>query len=437
MPKAQATDKLARAAKLHAEYEKQPAKLDKFFDSKFSLSYKYGEERGFCQFIFLNLLRNKRIIESILSRFLRKRPKALLFSLLKCAAAEILASPPEKTAQIAHAWVQCCKERFSKPEAAMANAVLRKFAPEYEKAKLSAKSLEDFALLYSHPLWLAKSWKSRFGEGKAVEIMRQNSKPAGVFLRVSPSQEAAEIFKKYSEFFEACAVEGFFRLKGGAFDKISPLLNSPFFYIQDPATSFAPALLNPKGGEKILDLCAAPGGKSRILADLALKSGKDLAKTSLVSVDLPGERFELLKQNLSKIGFLNARAVSADIIKGELAGALKRESLPEKYDAVFLDAPCSNTGVLRRRPDARYRLSPADISACAEIQLRLILEAAKFLKPNGRLAYSTCSIDPLENEEAPKRAAALLPNLEIRQMKTIFPDDSLDGAGMCLFAPRL
>lgn len=427
------TKKLAAIAKLQMEYEKQNVKLDKFFESKFTLSYKYGEERGVCQFIFLNLLRNKSLIESILAFFLKKKPKPLLFSLLKCACAEILASPNDKTAKVINSWVECCKKEFSKGESSFANAVLRNFVKKFEEIRNGARSIEDFSLLYSHPLWLAKSWENQFGFEKAVEIMRQNSKTSSVYLRIASTEESKKFFEPYAEFFEPTNFENFYKLKGGAFHKIGELLKSPYAYIQDPATSFAPKMLSPKKDEKILDLCAAPGGKSRIIADLLLPQNCDKQNTTLVSVDLAGERLERLKQNMSKIDFIDTKVVAIDLLKDDICEVLKSNNAPYKFDAIFIDAPCSNTGVLRRRPDARYRITQDDVSNCAKIQEEILTKAIPLLSKNGRLVYSTCSIDKLENEVVPQRVVKKFENLKITHLQTIFPDDELDGAGIAKF----
>ncbi len=428
---AHGSDILALAAKLLMEYEKHPVKADEFIESKYTFFPKYGEERRVCQFIFSTVLRNKLIIESILAGLLPKPPRPGARSLLKCAAAEIIASAPEKRPQVVHAWVGACKRGFSEGEARMANAVLRRFAQAYDAAAASASSLKDFALLYSHPLWLAKSWADTYGEEKAVEIMRSNSKTPEIWFRIPQNPDARTDFAPFSRHFEESAYPGFFRLKPGRFGDAAPLLETPSAYVQDPATRMAPEILAPKPGERILDLCAAPGGKSRTIADMLRDSGADLSSTLLVSADMPGRRLERLRENLSKISFMRAECAGCDLLAPDLAGTLAALGLPAEFDAILLDAPCSNTGVLRRRPDARYRLSERDIPACAQIQEEMLKNALPLLAPGGRLAYSTCSIEPLENKTAPRRAIAALEGFEIESEHTILPGET-DGAGIAL-----
>jgi 16S rRNA (cytosine967-C5)-methyltransferase len=142
----------------------------------------------------------------------------------------------------------------------------------------------------------------------------------------------------------------------------------------------------------VLDLCSAPGGKARSILSRMDGTG------TLVCVDLPGERSARLRGNLAGATGTKVEIVECDVM--ELgARILKSHALPETFDAVLLDAPCSNTGVLRRRPDARWRLQEGDIEMAANLQAMLVDCAAKFVAKGGRLVYSTCSVEARENNE--------------------------------------
>lgn len=413
------------------EYEKRPSKADDFLETKSTLSYKYGEERRICQFIFLTVLRNKLIIEAILANFLKKKPRPGLFALLKCAAAEIISADTQKRPSVVHSWVEAAKRNFSLGESKLANAVLRKFAPAYEEFKAGAKTLEDFALLYSHPLWLAKSWSSQFGEEKALEIMELGNRPSDVFFRLAPLLPARIALAPFAEHFEKTEFENFYKLKHGHFAAASSLLDTPYVYVQDPATRLAPAALNPQPNQAILDLCAAPGGKSRTIIDTLFTRDQCLANTRFVAVDADSPRFARLRENLEKLKNFKSDLLACDLLKENLREKLAERNLPTAFDSILLDAPCSNTGVLRRRPDARYRIKPADIENCKLAQIELIRVALNLLKPGGRLVYSTCSIDRAENEEAPLEALKGKSDFKISSMQTHLPESDCDGAGIC------
>ena len=158
-------------------------------------------------------------------------------------------------------------------------------------------------------------------------------------------------------------------------------------YIKDPSTRLAPELLAPRPGESVLDLCAAPGGKAFDLAKQMDGKGR------LVAVDLPGTRIKRLRENLAK---LEAPDLRVELIQSDVL-ELTSDQFNAPFDAVMLDAPCSNTGVIQRRTDVKWRLRAGDIAACAKLQLQLLHSASRFAKPGGRLVYSTCSIEPDEN----------------------------------------
>ena len=181
-----------------------------------------------------------------------------------------------------------------------------------------------------------------------------------------------------------------FEVESGHWAKVEPLLRSGQIYLQDPSTRLPIELLAPQAGEKVLDLCAAPGGKSLMIAD-AMKAGQ------LVAVDLPTARIERLKENLSRVTTVNVALVQADLL-GEIGSVLQEHELPPVYDAVLLDAPCSNTGVMRHRVDVKWRLQAGDFKKHPRQQLSLLHAAARLVGPRGRLVYSTCSIDTEENE---------------------------------------
>ncbi|MBC8011505.1 MAG: RsmB/NOP family class I SAM-dependent RNA methyltransferase, partial [Burkholderiales bacterium] len=180
---------------------------------------------------------------------------------------------------------------------------------------------------------------------------------------------------------------GFYEVKAGAWARVEALIAAGTIFLQDPGTRHAVELLAAKSGEAVLDACAAPGGKSLALAD---RMGTGL----LVALDVPGARHERLAENLKRI----PEGVSAKRVEGDLRRTSSLMGmLPGSFDAVLVDAPCTNSGVMRHRVDVKWRLQPADFAQHAKQQVELLSSAARWLKPGGRLVYSTCSIDAAEN----------------------------------------
>jgi 16S rRNA (cytosine967-C5)-methyltransferase len=155
----------------------------------------------------------------------------------------------------------------------------------------------------------------------------------------------------------------------------------------------------PQETETVLDACAAPGGKSLLIAD-TMKAGK------VIAVDLPGPRIDRLKENLSRLpATVGVALVQGDLLQG-LSAELKEHGLPRLFTAVLVDVPCSNTGVMRHRVDVKWRLQEGDFQKHPRQQLALLAAAAKLVAPAGRLVYSTCSLDTEENEHVVKEFLA-------------------------------
>jgi 16S rRNA (cytosine967-C5)-methyltransferase len=201
--------------------------------------------------------------------------------------------------------------------------------------------------------------------------------------------------------------------------KSHPLLNSlasfrdGWFYVQDPSTLLAARELAAQPGETVLDLCAAPGGKTTFLAQLMNNDGK------IVACDISEERLRLLRENCARLG--------VTCVETTQNSKLKIQNL--KFDRILVDAPCSNTGVLRRRVDLRWRISPAEILRLRQTQLDLLKLAATKLKPGGVLVYSTCSLEPEENSEVVKEFLREHAGFKLESESALLPfADNVDGA---------
>ncbi|MBI3855928.1 MAG: methyltransferase domain-containing protein [Planctomycetes bacterium] len=242
----------------------------------------------------------------------------------------------------------------SRKSAGFVNAVLRKAADLELPDTIGVRS--------SHPEWLVERWRQRFSPKELVAILEADNAVLPVTIRPNPLRAAGP-----SE------IEG-----DPAGD---PRFAEGLFTVQDETSMKVAPLLDPKPGERVLDLCAAPGGKTTHLAELMGGKGK------VVAVDLP-DRIGLVAESAKRLGLENVDCVAGD---GTTV------AFREPFDAILIDAPCSNTGVLARRPDVRWRLKEKDIEGAAAIQRKLLGHAADLLRPGGRLVYSTCSLEPEEN----------------------------------------
>ena len=295
------------------------------------------------------------------------------------------------------------------------NALLRN-ALRKKEVLLEAARQGDLTTRTSHPQFLIERWTKDFGEKNAVALCEWNNIPAPVYARVNLLKTSLERFlRQHPEAQRLPELANFVRHA-----KIpSEALAAGHCYIQDPSTALACRLLDPKPGEKVLDACAAPGGKTGILAELLQKQGEILA------CDRDASRIETLQDNLDRLGVAIARVAHHDWTSGRLAAALGALS----FDRILIDAPCSNTGVMRRRIDLRWRLSPKDFSRMPQEQLRILGAIIPLLKPGGVLVYSTCSIEPEENEQVVNAIVREFSFLKLSAQHSLLPfRDGFDGA---------
>ncbi|MEO7299158.1 MAG: SAM-dependent methyltransferase, partial [Verrucomicrobiota bacterium] len=188
-----------------------------------------------------------------------------------------------------------------------------------------------------------------------------------------------------------------------------------FFYVQDPSTLLAVRELDVKSGQTVLDLCSAPGGKTTFIAQLMQNRGKIFAQ------DNDAERLELVRENYLRLGIT---CIETSIAPEQI---IEKPSL--RFDRILIDAPCSNTGVMRRRVDLRWRIEPSEIARLRQEQLDLLRRAAPRLKPGGILVYSTCSLEPEENQEVVERFLEEHKQFKLENQRELLPfADNVDGA---------
>lgn len=422
------------AARLVARWLDRHERIDVLLDTlPRTLS---GTERARCQHLVLGVVRHFGRIDAALGRLVSHPPRFSTRAVLFLAGFELIEAAADqeegRVAKIVHHAVEQTKTLASPPEARLVNAVVRKLAGALAQPPPPADAApEALAEYFSHPAWLVKSWLAQFGPKPTRSLLEWNQRPAPVYARWRAADEAPPPFLKPTQW------PNLFEVESGRWADVEPLLKAGKIYLQDPSTRLPVDLLKPQPGESLIDLCAAPGGKTLLIAD-AMKSGQ------LVAMELPPEqgataaRIERLKENLSRVRGVEVALVLGDVLSSP--GLLLREHrLPESYAGVLLDVPCSNTGVMRHRVDVKWRLQPGDFKKHPQQQLSMLHGAARLVAPGGRLVYSTCSIDAEENEHvvraflAGKAGEAF--NLETSALS--FPwTTGHDGAGVFLLRRR-
>jgi 16S rRNA (cytosine967-C5)-methyltransferase len=355
-----------------------------------------GPDRARCQHLVMGVVRHFGRIDAALGRLIAHPPRFSTRGVLLIAGFELIeaAGKPAEAglpAKIVHHAVEQTKALASPAEARLVNAVGRKLAAALAQPEPGPKAeVSVLAEYFSHPDWLIRMWLAQFGPEATRSFLEWNQQPAPVYARWRNPAATPPAFLR------ATVWSGFHHVEPGHWPEIEALLQAGQIYLQDPATRLPVDLLAPKRGERILDLCAAPGGKSLMIADrLAAEGGTE--KSLLVAVDLPGSRIDRLKENLSRTHEIDVALVQGDLL-GDLSSVLREHKLPATYDAVLMDAPCSNTGVMRHRVDVKWRLQAGDFKKHPAQQLSMLHAATHLVGPGGRLVYTTCSIDTEENE---------------------------------------
>jgi 16S rRNA (cytosine967-C5)-methyltransferase len=430
-------------------------------------------DRRLCQELVYGVVRWQAALDWLIVRKTNDRQqKPALQNLLRLGLYQIfwLDRIPDHAA--VHETVELAKQNGFGPQAGFVNAILRGYLREADETKklLAALKISQPALGWSHPEWLVARWQKRFGAEKTAQMLEWNNTPPKTFARVNTLKtDVGKLIEKWRDenveydfvrrnFFgravsplTADGAHGVTRptdFENLVFALIShqPLnslasFRDGWFYIQDPSTLLAVRELDPQPGETILDLCAAPGGKTTFIAQLMNNEGK------IVACDISEERLKLVQENCARLGvtcveFCSSEREFAHFEKSKTgqsrltSAATNQQSAigNRQFDKILVDAPCSNTGVMRRRVDLRWRISPEEILRLQQTQLDLLKLAATKLKPGGVLVYSTCSLEPEENSEVVKEFLREHENFKLESERESLPfADNVDGAFFARF----
>jgi 16S rRNA (cytosine967-C5)-methyltransferase len=322
--------------------------------------------------------------------------------------------------------VDLAKRHGCGPQAGFVNALLRNCLRERDalQRELEALKATQPALGWSHPAWLCERWQKQWGDESLQKLLQWNNTPPTNWARVNLLRTRLEGLR---EMWAAEGVEEKMRAFDWTGDALIyalsasrpigdlPSFQRGCFYVQDPSTLLAPSVLHPQPGETILDFCAAPGGKTALIAQMMKNQGR------IVAHDTDPHRLQLVTENCARLG--------VTCVETATGGTLDAPGNPRLYDRVLVDAPCSNTGVLRRRLDLRWRIRLEEVGRLRGMQLAILQQAAGRVKPGGVLIYSTCSLEPEENEDLIKTFLASHPGFRLQLERNLRPfTDSVDGA---------
>ncbi|MCA1658634.1 MAG: 16S rRNA (cytosine(967)-C(5))-methyltransferase RsmB [Verrucomicrobiaceae bacterium] len=370
-----------------------------------------GPDRAFATELFYGVLRNLTLVDYWIDQLRSGRLDQSARDLLRLGIYQLffLETP-------AHAAVFETVELAAPGIRSLINGVLRNAVRKKDSLREEA-TRQSLSVRSSHPEFLIERWTRNFGADETAALCGWNNRPAPIYARINRLKISdAEFLETAGSARCTDGTPNFVRLTSIATD----VLAQGYCYIQDPSTALACELLAPKPCENVLDACAAPGGKTAYLAELMENRG------SIVACDRDAQRIRTLEENLQRLGVEISRLIPHDWTAPKLPADLPAAP---SFDRILVDAPCSNTGVMRRRVDLRWRLTPKDFSRMAGEQLRILRAVIPLLKTGGMLVYSTCSIEPEENEETVRSIIGEFPFLNLTKEVSLLPfRDGFDGA---------
>ena len=378
-----------------------------------------GPDRAFVQDLVYTAIRRMRPLRKVLGALVRTWPKGELESLLYIGAAQILYMESVPDFAAVNETVAAAKESGNPSIPKVVNGVLRNLIRRREEFAdmLAAAPLEERE---SFPTALVRRWRERFGEEKTAALCAWHNTPAETYL--------------------ARRDGSFVKLERGERVETTPGFKEGEFIVQDPGTSLAIELLGVRKGDRVLDACAAPGGKT---VQIAWRGGE------VTAVEVNPKRRRRLEENLARLHLsipVLPELPALEFVDSSICRFVDSEETPRKLSAnvqidestnrqidkfplVLVDAPCSNTGVLRRRPDARWNWNEEKLAALVKLQSEILDAAAARVAPGGRLVYSTCSNEPEENAAQVEAFLARHPEFEFVEAKESIPcDTGYDGA---------
>lgn len=351
-------------------------------------------DRAFVTECVNGTLRNLIYIDYVINKFSKTKTdklKPLILAVMRISVYQLMFMDRVPDSAVCSEAVKLVKKRGLAPLSGYVNGVLRNIARNKDSIDVPEYGTpEHISVKYSFPLWLVKMWLAAYDYETVVKICSASNEAPDVCLAVNRLKTTPQELKDCLEAEGITVKKGLYaenalHIKGSSDISKSEAFEKGLFHVQDESSMLAVSVLDPKPGESILDVCAAPGGKSFLAAELMENTGR------IVSGDVHPHKTELIKQSAERLGI--------NIIEAKLRDAA--ESHTEDvglYDRVLVDAPCSGFGLMRKKPDIKINKTGSDIDSLTVLQKRILDRAAECVKPGGLLVYSTCTICRKENE---------------------------------------
>jgi 16S rRNA (cytosine967-C5)-methyltransferase len=386
-----------KALEVLTRWEKRGSTMDPLFDAFVTEASLLTElDKAFAREIVYGVLRWRDRLDWIIAAYSRIKPSRLeraILAILRMGAYQILFMDRVPPPAAVNESVKLAKGLRKKETTAFVNGILRGIAEKRKEITypdLQTEPIEYIAAFHSHPAWLVRRWVKQFGLEETIALCEANNQFPPLTVRANTLKTSRdEVIKQlHDQGIEASPTPfspvGLCIKDPPALATWGPLQQG-WLQVQDEAAQLVSLILAPKPGERILDLCAAPGGKTTHLAELMENKGE------IMAVDISPDKLKLVEENYSRLGISIVKAMALDATRS-------LPFLPGSFDGCLVDAPCTGLGTLRRHPEGKWRIKEQDILRLQEMQGQILRQAAPLIKAGGILVYSTCTLTQEENE---------------------------------------
>ena len=419
------------AVKILNRVERTDAYLEKLLDNELRNSELSGPDKALLYEIVHGVTRWQGRLDWILNGFYKGQFSKAIPNLkngLRVALYQILFLDRIPDHAAVNEAVEFVKKLQGQKPADLTNAILRNIIRSKNAIRYPDPNEDLIGYLsayYSHPSWMVKRYVERFGREETEKLLTANNEKPYLTLRINAIKTNTSEFKSLLEkvnlkYRPGKFLEEFIQLLNLTNITAWDYFAKGYFNIQDESAGLAVRLLDVSPGMNVLDMCAAPGGKTAYLGSLMKNTGK------IIALDRYEGRLKLVIKNNERLGLTCVTTIECD--------ALEFESEP--FDRVLVDVPCSGTGTLSKKPDIKWKKDIFDLRKMAEMQLKLISKAATLVKPGGVLVYSTCSIEPEENFEIIKKFLEEHNNFKFESAKGKVEDTLVDENGCIQTLPQ-
>ncbi|MER3524311.1 MAG: 16S rRNA (cytosine(967)-C(5))-methyltransferase RsmB [Ignavibacteria bacterium] len=412
------------AVKILNRVERTDAYLDKLLDAELRSGDIPDVDKGLLTELVHGVLRWQNTLDWVLNGFSHgnfAKSEINVKNALRVGLYQILFLERIPHAAAVNESVEFIKRIRGEKPAGLVNAVLRNIVRNIDGIRYpdpASDRVQHLSVVFSHPHWMVKRWVARYGPDETEKLLIVNNERPPLTLRMNKLKVEPAVFlrqlddlqipykgSKYLDYF--VSVKCFPRIGQ------NELFRSGLFTIQDESAALPCLLLAPKPGERVLDLCAAPGGKTTHIAELMKNEGE------VIAIDKYEIKLSFIKAACDRLGLANVKVVVGDATT----------YTHDPMDKVLLDAPCSGLGVLAKKPDLKWKRDVSDIIKLAKLQRELIEHAATLLKPGGVLVYSTCTIEPEENHEIVRSFLAAHPEFRLDHAASFVCKDLVSREG--------